>query len=48
MNSMSMALPISEQDKQVLLETVEPAQRLHTFTSLLGNGFQAPGSVTRH
>jgi Lon protease-like protein len=48
MNSMSMALPISEQDKQVLLETVEPGQRLHTFTSLLGNGFQAPGSVTRH
>jgi len=26
MNSLSMALPISEQDKQVLLETVEPAQ----------------------
>jgi len=48
MNSLSMALPISEQDKQVLLETVEAVQRLHTFTSLLGDGFQAPGSVTRH
>ena len=48
MNSLSVALPISERDKQVLLETVEPAQRLHTFTSLLGDGFQAPGSVTRH
>jgi len=48
MNSLSMALPISEQDKQLLLETVEPAQRLHTFTSLLGDGFQATGSVTRH
>jgi len=43
-----MVLPISEQDKQVLLETVEPAQRLHIFTSLLGDGFQVPGSVTRH
>jgi len=48
MNSMSMVLPISEQDKQVLLETVEPAQRLHIFTSLLGDGFQVLGSVTRH
>ena len=48
MNSLSMALPISEQDKQLLLETVEPAQRLHTFTSLLGDGCQASGSVTRH
>ena len=48
MNSLSMALPISEQDKQELLETVEPAQRLHSFTSLLGDGFKAPGSVTRH
>jgi len=48
MNSLSVALPISEQDKQVLLETVEPSQRFHTFTSLLGDGFQAPGSVTRH
>ena len=48
MNSLSMALPISEQDKQMLLETVEAAQRLRTFTSLLGSGFKAPGSVTRH
>jgi len=48
MNSLSMALPISEQDKQMLLETVEAAQRLRTFISLLGSGFQAPGSVTRH
>ena len=48
MNSLSMALPISEQDKQMLLETVEAAQRLRTFISLLGSGFQAPGSITRH
>jgi Lon protease-like protein len=48
MNSLSMALPLSEQDKQVLLETVEPAERLYTFTSLLGSELQGPGSVTRH
>ena len=48
MNTLSMALPISETDKQVLLETVEPARRLQTFTSLLGGGLQAPGSMTRH
>ena len=48
MNSMSMALPISAQDKQVLLETVEPVQRLHTFLSVLGGSLQTPGSATRH
>lgn len=48
MNSLSMALPISEQDKQMLLETLETAQRLGTFTSLPGSGFQTPGSVTQH
>ncbi len=47
-NSLSMALPLSEQDKQVLLESVEATQRLRTFTSLLDSGLQAPGSVTRH
>ena len=48
MNSLSMALPLSEQDKQLLLETVEPAERLYTLTSLLGSELQAPESVTRH
>ena len=48
MNSLSMALPISVQDKQMLLETVEPVQRLYTFTALLGGGLQVPESVTRH
>jgi Lon protease-like protein len=48
MDSLSMALPISDEDKQVLLETVEAAQRLRTFHSLLGSGFQARGSATRH
>jgi Lon protease-like protein len=48
MNSLSMALPLSEQDKQVLLEIVEPEERLYTFTALLGGEHLAPTSVTRH
>jgi len=48
MNSLSMALPLSGQDKQVLLETIKPVERLYVFTSLLGNEFQAPESITRH
>lgn len=48
MNSLSMALPFSEQDKQLLLETVEPAGRLFTFTSLLESELHTPRLVTRH
>ncbi len=48
MNSLSMALPFSEQDKQKLLETIEPTERLFTFTALLGSELQVPGSATRH
>ena len=48
LNSLSMALPLSEQDKQVLLETVEPAERLYAFTALLDSELHDPGSVTRH
>ncbi|MEN8763259.1 MAG: LON peptidase substrate-binding domain-containing protein [Thiogranum sp.] len=48
MNILSMALPLSRQDKQLLLETIEPAERLYVFTSLLGNEFQSPKSITRH
>jgi len=48
MNSLSMALPFSEQDKQVLLETVEPAERLFTFTCLLESELHTPRLVTRH
>ena len=48
LNSLSMALPLSEQDKQVLLETVEPAERLYAFTALLASELPAPGSATRH
>ena len=48
MNSLSMALPISEQDKQVLLETVEPLERFNTFIAMLDSELVAPESVTRH
>ena len=48
MNSLSMALPFSERDKQSLLETIEPEKRLFTFTSLLGSEHTAAGSETRH
>jgi len=48
MNSLSMALPLREQDKQMLLETVEPTDRLHTFTALLVSELDSPDSATRH
>ena len=48
MNSLSMALPFSEQDKQLLLETIEPEARLSTFIALLDNRLQPGESVTRH
>ena len=44
MNTLSMALPFSEQDKQVLLETIEPAERLFTFTALLDSEHHESGS----
>lgn len=46
-NSLTMSLPISKQDKQTLLERVDPADRLYTFVSLLGSPFKAPEPVTR-
>ena len=48
MNTLSMVLPLSEHDKQVLLETVDPADRLSTFIALLDSQLQAPESFTRH
>ena len=48
MNSLSMALPISDQDKQVLLETVAPLDRFNTFIAMLDSELDAPESVTRH
>lgn len=48
MNNLCMVLPLSKQDKQVLLETVETTERLYTFTALLDSELQPPESVTRH
>ena len=47
-NSLGMALPLSEQHKQALLETVDSAERLHIFTEMLDSELRPPGSVTRH
>ena len=44
-DSLSMALPLSEPDKQLLLEMIEPAERLSAFTALLDSD---PESNTRH
>jgi hypothetical protein len=43
-----MALPLSDGNKQVLLETVEAAERLYTFTALLHNKLQDNEAVVRH
>ena len=48
LSSMTMALPLSEADKQVLLETVHPAERLNTFIAILDSEPGSSGSVTRH
>ena len=48
LSSMCMALPLSEADKQLLLETVHPAERLNTFIAILDSEQSSPGSVTRH
>ncbi|MGB5260312.1 MAG: LON peptidase substrate-binding domain-containing protein [Gammaproteobacteria bacterium] len=48
LNSLSMALPLSEQSKQVLLETVKPLERLQTFAAMLQSELRPPSSATRH
>ncbi len=48
LSSMSMALPLSEADKQVLLETTQPEERLNTFIAILNSEPGSAGSVTRH
>lgn len=48
MNSLSVALPISDLDKQFLLETVAPLERLNTFIAVLESALDTPESATRH
>ena len=47
-DALTMALPFTEQEKQMLLESVEPEQRLANFIALISVGIEVPDSVTRH
>ncbi len=47
-DALTMALPFTEQEKQMLLETVEPEQRLANFIALIYDDIEVPGSATRH
>lgn len=47
-DSLTMALPFDATEKQMLLETVEPEQRLANFIALIDGDFDVPDSVTRH
>ena len=47
-DSLTMALPFSNQEKQMLLETVTADERLSRFISLVEGEFEVPDSVTRH
>ena len=48
MYSMCMALPLGEQDKQVMLETIGPAEQLNTFIAMLEGKLDESETVTRH
>lgn len=47
-DSLTMALPFDEAEKQMLLESVETEQRLTNFIALIEGDFDVPDSVTRH
>jgi hypothetical protein len=47
-DSLVMALPLTEQEKQMLLETVEAEKRLANFVALLDTNTEVPESATRH
>ena len=47
-DALTMALPFTHQEKQMLLESVEPEQRLENFLTLIYDDNQVPQSVTRH
>ena len=47
-DSLVMALPLTDQEKQMLLETVEPEKRLASFIALLETDAEVPDSATRH
>ena len=47
-DALTMALPLTNEEKQMLLESVEPAQRLASFLALIDDDMEVPDSVTRH
>ena len=47
-DSLTMALPFAEAEKQMLLESIEPEQRFTNFIALIEGDFDVPDSVTRH
>ena len=47
-DSLAMALPFSQQEKQLLLECVDAETRLDTFLALIEGEFEMSDSVTRH
>ena len=47
-DALTMALPFTQQEKQMLLESVEPEQRLENFLALIYEGAEVPQSATRH
>jgi hypothetical protein len=47
-DALVMALPFTGEEKQMLLETVEPMQRLTSFIALIYDDVEVPGSATRH
>lgn len=47
-DALTMALPFSQQEKQMLLESIEPERRLANFMALIHGDTEVPDSVTRH
>ncbi|MDH3537142.1 MAG: LON peptidase substrate-binding domain-containing protein [Gammaproteobacteria bacterium] len=47
-DSLTLALPFSAREKQMLLETVDAENRLANFIALLDGEFEVPDSATRH
>ena len=47
-DSLTIGLPFSEAEKQMLLETVDPEARVHSFIALIDGELDIPESVTRH
>lgn len=47
LNSLGMALPLSVQDKQVLLEAIDARERLNIFIALLGGATESPVPIVK-